>query len=201
MPADKSEIRLDVLLVNGTLTLILGLALLYLQGMMTNFLFDIIAIVSAIVLSAAAFIMIAIVDFCAAISFGGKRLRDVAFYSLLGVAFAVCGAVVAFGPPEAIQILLVLTIVHGFASGALGFAAARKPAFSRFERIALYSFATASIAVSATIAALAENLDDRSSLGWIGAYLCLVGVKLLFLAGAFGYQRSHPAKLPSPAVN
>src|ERR1700739_4627281 len=102
MLADKSEIRLDVLLVNGTLTLILGLALLYLQGMMTNFLFDIIAVVSAIVLSAAAFTMIAIVDFCAAISFGAKRLRDVAFYSLLGVAFAFCGAVVAFGPPELI---------------------------------------------------------------------------------------------------
>lgn len=201
MHADKSEIRLDVLLVNGTLTLILGLALLYLQGMMTNLLFDIIAIVSAIVLSAAAFIMIAIVDFCAAISLGVKRLRDVAFYSILGVAFAACGAVVAFGPPEALQILLVLAIVHGFASGALGFAAARKPAFSGFERIVFYSFATASIAVSATIAALAENLDDRSSLGWIGAYLCLVGVKLLFLAGIFGYQRSHPARLPSPAVN
>ncbi len=201
MPADKSEIRLDVLLVNGTLTLILGLTLLYLQGMMTNFLFDIIAIVSVIVLSAAAFIMIAIVDFCAAISFGVKRPRDVAFYSLLGVAFAVCGVVVAFGPPEAIQILLILTIAHGFASGALGFAAAQKSAFSRFERLTFYSFATASIAVSGMIAGLVENLDDRSAVGWIGAYLCLVGVKLLFLAGTFGYHRFHTENMPSPAVN
>jgi hypothetical protein len=193
MPADRDEIRLDVLLVNGTLMLILGLALLYLQGIMTNFLFDIIAVVSAVVLSAAAFIMIAIVDFCAAASLGIKRLRDVVFYSIIGMAFAISGALVAVGSPGVLQILLVLAIVHSLAFGVLGFAASQNSFFSRFERIAFYSFATVSIAFSGTIAGLATNLDDRSSVGWIGAYLCFVGVKLFFLASVFGYQSAHPA--------
>lgn len=201
MLADKSEIRLDVLAVNGTLTLILGLALFYLQGMMTNFLFDIIASVSAFMLCAAAFLMVGIVDFWAAVSFGIKRLHDVMFYLLLGVAFAACGIFVAFGSPDAIQVLVVFTIVHGLASGVLGFAAAQKPTFSYFERIAFYSFATASVVVSGTIAGLAKNLDDRSSVGWIGAHLCLVGFKLLFLAGSFGYRRLHAVKMPSPSVS
>jgi hypothetical protein len=193
MRADREEIRLDVLVVNGSLMLILGLALLYLQGIMTNLLFDIIAVVSAVVLSAAAFIMIAIVDFCAAASLGIKRLHDVVFYSIVGIAFATSGALEALSSQGVLQVLLVLAIIHGLAFGALGYAAAQNPSFSRFERIALYSFATVSIAFSGTIAGLARNLDNRSSVGWIGAYLCFAGVKLFFLGGVFGYQRTHPA--------
>lgn len=195
MSAEKSTIRLEVLFIDGTLSLLLGLALLYLQGMITNPIFDVVAAVSAVLLSAGIFFMIAIVDFLAAASSGIRRLRDVVFYTIVGLAFAVGGLLLLLGPPDATNVLLALVIVHGLASGFLGIVAAHRSSFSRIARIIFYSFSVASIAISGIVAALAKAFDHRTALGWTGFYLSLVGVKLLLLAGFFQYQALHPTRL------
>lgn len=185
MHADAKEVKLTALVIDGVLMLSLGLVLLYLRGIMTNVLFDVIAIATAVVLAGAAFFMIALVDFGAALGFGiSRRPRALILYSLLGIAFASGGAYLVYGPPDAIQVLLLFTITHGLVSGFLGFAAARRPTFSGIERILLNCFAATSVCLSGAIAGLADTMDDRSAMGWIGAYLCFVAVKLFLLAGA-----------------
>jgi hypothetical protein len=200
MFAEKSTIRVEVLFIEGTLTLFLGLALLYLQGVIKDVIFDVVAVVIALVLCAGIFFMIAIVDFLAAASSGIRRLRDVGFYTMLGLAFAVGGLLLVLGPPDVTNVLLALVIVHGLASGFLGIVAAERSSFPSTIRAAFYGFATASIAISGIVAALARSFDDWSALGWVGFYLCLVGVKMLFLAGCFQYQALHAARLPVASV-
>lgn len=197
MLAEKSTIRLEVLLIDGTLTLFLGLALLYLQGLISDVLFDVVAVVIALLFCAGIFFMIAIVDFLAAASSGIRRLRDVGFYTMLGLAFAVGGLLMVLGPPDVISVLLSLVIVHGLASGFLGIVAAERSSFSRVIRVVFYCFSIGSIAVSGIVAALAKGLDEPSALGWIGSYSCLIGVKMLVLGGCLQYQALHPARLPA----
>lgn len=195
MSAEKNTIRLEVLFIDGTLTLFLGLALLFLQGVITNVLFDVAAIVSALLLCAGIFFMIALVDFLAAASSGIRRLRDVGFYTMVGLAFGVGVLLLVLGSGVT-DVLLAFVIVHGLVSGFLGIVAAYKSSFSGVVRITFYGFSVASIAMSGIVAGLAKTFDDRAALGWTASYLCLVGVKLLFLAGCFQYQALHPARLP-----
>lgn len=188
MSAERNAIRVDVLFIDGALMLFLGLALLYLQGLITNVLFDVVAVVSALLLSAAIFFMIAIVDFLAAAGSGLRRLRDARFYGAVGIAFVIGGLLLALGPAEGINVLLALVIVHGLASGFLGIVAAYRLSSSRIGRATLYGFSLASITISGIVAGMAKSFDDRAALGWTGSYLCLVGVKLFILAGCLQYQ-------------
>jgi hypothetical protein len=196
MSAEKSTIRLEVLFIDGTLTLFLGLALLYLQGVITNALFDVVVVVSALVLAAAVFIMIAIVDFFAAASSGTRRLRDVGFYTTVGLAFAIGGLLLVLGTAKITDVLVAFVIVHGLVSGILGIVAAERSSFPRIVRVTFYCFSATSIAVSGVVAGLAKDFDDRTALGWGGFYLCLVGIKMLVQGGCFQYQALHSAGMP-----
>lgn len=197
MRAEAKEIRIEVLLVNGTLILAVGLLLLYLPGIMTNIIFNVFAIVSALVLAGAALLITGIIDFGAALGAGLKRPKYLIFYSLIGISFVLFGAYVLYVPPEAIQFLVLFTIIHGLLFGALGFFVTRRQFLSKIEKAILYTLASASVAMSGFIAGLFDTLDDRSSIGWSGGYLCLVGIKLLFLAGVSLRSSAIPAKLES----
>lgn len=197
MCADTKEIRLEVLLINGTLILAVGLILLYLPGMMTNIIFNVFAVVSTLILAGAAFLVTGVIDFGAALGTGLRRPKYLVFYSLISIAFVISGIYMLYGPPEAIQFLVLFTIIHGLLFGTLGFFAARRRFLSRLERGILYAFASASVAISGLIAGLFDTLNDRSSIGWTGGYLCLVGIKLLCLAGVSLRSSAIPAELES----
>lgn len=183
MHAETKRIRLEVLLINGTLILAVGLILLYLPGVMTNVIFNVFAIVTALVLAGAAFLVTGVIDIGAALGTGLGRPKYLVFYSLIGIAFVISGIYLLYGPPEAIRFLVLFTIIHGLLFGTLGFFAVQRRFLSRLERTILYAFASASVAMSGLIGGLLDTLDDRSSIGWTGGYLCLVGIKLLCLAG------------------
>lgn len=197
MHAETKEIRLEVMLINGTLILAVGLILLYLPGMMTNIIFNVFAIVSTLVLAGAAFLVTGVIDVGAALGTGLRRPKYLVFYSLVGIAFVISGTYVLYGPPQAIQFLVLFTVIHGLLFGTLGFFAARRRFLSRLERAILHAFSSASVAMSGFIAGLYNTLDDRSSIGWTGGYLCLVGIELLFLAGISMHSSTIPAKLES----
>lgn len=191
MSAEKSELRFSVLLLDGILALTLGLALLYLQGMMTDPLFDVIASVSVVLLSAAVFTLAAVADLFAAVRTGLRQLRDVMIYLVAAAAFATAAVLLAFGSVDAIRLMLLLVIAHGFIFGAAAFIVAQR-ADSSFEESMLYFFGAASILISGAMAGFIEDMSNRSFVAWIGAYLCLVGAKLLFIAGNLEYRKVHP---------
>ncbi len=196
MSADRRIVKLEVLLIDGAVALFLGLALLYLQRTLTNLLFDVMAVVVALVLCIAAFLMMALVDFLAVVRVGAKQLGNVMFYSIVGLAFAACAALLAVGRVSTIDVLLAFVVVHGLISGSLGMVAAHRTSFSRLVRIVSFCFAAISVSISGVVAGSAGTLDDRSALSWVAFYLCLVGTKLLVLAGCFQRQMIHPARLP-----
>ncbi|HTZ89693.1 MAG TPA: hypothetical protein VMA71_05100 [Alloacidobacterium sp.] len=195
MRAENSELRFSVLLVDGGLALMLGLALLYLQGVMTDFLFDIIASVSVVLLSAAVFMLLAVADFFAAVQAGFRQLRTVVVYLLAAAAFATVAVLLAFGSVDAMRLLLTLVILHGFIFGTVTCATAQQRGSSAAERIILYVFGVASLLFSGAIAGFASGMDDRSFVAWMGAYLCLAGAKLLYIAGDIEYRKVHPPVL------
>lgn len=197
MHAETKEIRLEVFLINGILILAVGLVLLYLPGMMTNIIFNVFAIVSTLLLAGAAFLITGVIDFGAALETGFNRPKYLVFYSLIGIAFILAGIYVLHGPPETLQFLVLFTIIHGLFFGTLGFFAAHRRFLAKPERVILYTFASVSVAMSGFIAGLFGTLDERSSIGWTGAYLCLVGIKLLFLAGVSLRLSTIPAELES----
>ena len=196
MPAESSELRFSVQLVDGVLALTLGLALLYLQGMMTDPLFDVIASVSVVLLSAAVFALAAVADIFAAVRTGPRQLRFVAIYVVAAAAFATIAVLLAFGSVDAMRLMLVLVIAHGFIFGTAAFVTAQRAA-STFERGVLFFFGAASILISGAMAGFAEDMNDRTFVAWIGIYLCLVGAKLLFIAGDLEYRKVHAAISPS----
>lgn len=195
MHAETKRTRLEVLLINGTLILAVGLILLYLPGVMTNVIFNVFAVVNTLVLAGAAFLVTGVIDIGAALGTGLGRPKYLVFYSLIGIAFVISGIYLLYGPPEAIRFLVLFTIIHGLLFGTLGFFAAQRRFLSGLERTVLYAFASASVAMSGLIGGLLDTLDDRSSIGWTGGYLCLVGIKLLCLAGISMRSSTIPSEL------
>lgn len=200
MPAENSEVRFPVLLVDGVLALALGLSLFYLQGVMANPFFDVFALVGVVLLSAAVFMLVAITDFFAAVNEGIRRLRGVVFYLLATAAFATVAALLLFSSMDAMRLMMVLVVAHGLAFGTVAFVVALRKERSAFERAVLYSFGAASIAISGFIAGLGGSMNERAFVGWMGAYLCLVGAKLLFIAADMEYRKAHPAIQPPTAT-
>lgn len=175
------QVRSGVLVIHGVLALFLGLAFFYLRATMTNLLFEAVAVAIAILLSAAALILAAIVDWFAAFNAGMKRAHRFTFY-LAGVTFALAGAFLGGYPLISMQWLVVFAAIHALAFGISAFVFAYKTSHHSWECRAMYFFGTISLLFSGTMAGLVRDLDDRSATALLGGYLCFVGTKMLFFA-------------------
>jgi hypothetical protein len=176
------NIQLRILVAHGALAFCLGAALLYLSAVMTNRLFEAIAVVIAVLMASTALILGALADWVAAWGEGTKNLQRSTFYLLSGLAFATAGVFLGVLAPLSLQWLIVLAAVHASAFGLLGIVIAVRAKRHGWERRAVFLFGAVSIVLSGTMAALARQLGNRSATALLGVYFCFVGVKLLFLA-------------------
>ncbi len=179
------KIRTYVLTVHGLLAIGLGLAFLYLHTVMTSQFFEAAAIVIAILLSAGALLLAAIVEWFAAFSEWMKHVHRLTFQLLAGVAFALAGVFLGYYPQITLQWLVGFAAIYALASGISAFSFAFKAKHHPRERGLMYIFGTASVLFSGIMAGLSRNMDNPLAIASLGAYLCLVGTKMLFFAWDF----------------
>jgi MFS family permease len=176
------NIQLRILVAHGALAACLGAALLYLNAAMTNWIFEGIAVVMAVLMASAALILGALADCAAAWGEGTRYLQRAAFYLLSALAFAIAGAFLGVYAPLSLQWLILLAAIHALVFGLLGLAIALRAKRDGWERRLVFLFGMISVAFSAVLAALARHLNNRESTGLLGIYFCFVGAKLFFLA-------------------
>lgn len=181
----ESKLRTVVLAIHGSAALLLGLCLLYLHAMMTNLLFEVFAVVIAILFCAAALILAAIMDWFAAFTAEMKRLHQVTFYLLAGVAFALAGVFLGTYPLVTMEWLVIFAVVHALIFGISAFVYAFRANHHPQKRHAMYFFGAISILFSGVMGGLMRYLDESSATAVLGWYLCFVGAKMLFFAWEF----------------
>jgi hypothetical protein len=181
MPMNRN-LRRFALMAHGIFALTLGLAFLYLTAVMTNLLFQAIAIVIAVLLSSSALILAAFVDWFIAFNEGTRNLHRQIVYTLAGIVAALTGIFLCSYPNIPMQWSLIFASAHAFVIGVLGIAFAKNTNHHNLPHWALYAIGGISILVSGVIAALVRGMDDRSVIKVLGMYLCFVGAKMLLFA-------------------
>jgi MFS family permease len=176
------NIQLRILVAHGALAFCLGVALLYLGAVMTNRMFEAIAVVLAILMASAALILGALADWVAAWGEGTKHLQRSAFYLLSGLVFATAGVFLGMYAPISLAWLLLLAAIHALAFGLLGIVIALRAKRHGWEQRAVLLFGAVSVTFSGAMAGLARQLENRDAAGLLGVYFCFVAAKLFFLA-------------------
>jgi Short repeat of unknown function (DUF308) len=194
------SVRTGVLTIHGALALGLGLAFFYLSATMTNMFFEAFAVVVAIMLAAAALILAAITDWFAALSIDMKNVHRVMFYLLAGAAFTLAGVFLGYYPAVYMQWLMAFAAIHALVFGIASFVSAFNPRHDRHQHEAMGVLGTISVLFSGAMAAWMKYLDDRSATAMLGAYLCFVGIKMLFLAWNSHRAGMKPRKLTETGV-
>ncbi|MGC8550713.1 MAG: hypothetical protein ACP5M4_13545 [Acidobacteriaceae bacterium] len=186
------QIRAILFAVHGGVALVCGLAVLYLSVLAANPFFSATAIVIALVLCGAAITLAGIADWFAAAETGKRNLQQILLYGLAGICFVGAGSFLGFSSSATLQILLLLVIAHGLIFGALGLLSALRLQHKGVDSAVIAVFGLVSIAIAGWMAGFIREWNDRTALIWVGAYLCLVGAKLIFFAGDERYHALHP---------
>jgi hypothetical protein len=179
----KVNLRAVLLLVHGALALILGLILFYLHAVMTNVLFEAVAIASAVVFAGTALLLVAIADWIAAILSGARKgIHQAWLYALAGLAAAVIVAGALERSQIALYLLLILAAGHAAITGAYVLRLAIRMRSPGIERAILFVLAGASAVMAILIGVLGWGFSEPTATAWLGACLCLAAAKSLFLS-------------------
>ena len=176
------NVRTRVLMVHGGIALVLGLAFFYLSATMTNPLFEVLAVIAAVMLATTALVLAAITDWFAAFSAGVKSAHRLIFYLLAGMAFALAGLFIGYYPQVYLQWLVGFSALHALVFGTSAFTFVFTTEHHTLERRAMAVLGTVSILFSGGLTAWIPYLDDQTAIALLGAYLFFVGIKLLFFA-------------------
>jgi len=193
-----------VLTVHGGIALVLGLVFFYLSAAMTNPLFEVLAVVTALVLATAALLLAAIADWFAAFSAGMKSAHRIIFYLLAGIAFALAGLLIGYSSAIYMQWLVGFAALHALVFGTSIITFAFTSQDDTPERIAMAIFGMCSVVFSGALAAWIPYLNDKSAIALLGGYLFFVGIKLIYLALNSRRKRAlegSPVLLPRRAVS
>jgi predicted ferric reductase len=190
----RSRVRAYFFFIHGVLSLLAGGTLFYLRRLSSNPFFSAIAVVIALVLCGAALGLAGVADWFAAMETSRRSLQQILLYTLAGLSFVAAGAFLGFTASGTLHILLLLTVAHGLLFGALALGAAFRMRQIHWNSMLMGAFGVASILLAGWIAGLVHTMDDRSALGWVGGYLCLVGLKLFFFAGEERYLALHAGR-------
>lgn len=184
------NLRATLLFVHGALALNLGLILFYLHAIMTNPLFEAIAIASAVVFAGTALLLAAVADWvAAALSTAGRRLHQAWLYSLSGFAAVVVLAVVFARAETALYLLLMLAALQAAITGTYMLAVAVRMHHAGVERGILFALGSGSVVLASLIGLFGWHFSERTATAWLGACLCLAGAKTLFLSEMMGSRK------------
>ena len=197
---NRPQIRTILFAVHGGVALACGLAVLYLSVLAANPFFSAMAIVIALVLCGAAITLAGIADWFAAAEAGKRNLQQILLYGLAGICFVGAGSFLGFSSSATLQILLLLVIAHGLIFGALGLLSALRLQHKGVDAAIIALFGLFSIGIAGWMAGFIREWHDRTALIWVGAYLCLVGAKLIFFAGDERYHALHPSEAVSQSA-
>lgn len=186
--------------VHGGVALACGLVVLYLSLLAENPFFSAMAIVIALVLCGAAITLAGIADWIAAAETRKRNLHQVLLYALAGLCFVGAGSFLGFSSSATLQILMLLVIAHGLIFGGLGLLSAVRLQHKGLDAAIIALFGLLSIVIAGWMAGFIREWSDRTALTWVGAYLCLVGAKLIFFAGDERYHALHPRRASTEAL-
>lgn len=189
---NRPQLRAMLFAVHGGVALVCGLAVLYLSLLAANPFFSAVAIVIALVLCGAAIALAGIADWFAAAEAGRLSLKQVLIYVLAGFCFVAAGSFLGFSSSATLQILVLLVIAHGLIFGTLALLSAMRLRQKGMDAIVIALFGLLSIIIAGWMVGHVRDFSDRAALVWAGAYLCIVGAKLIFFAGDERYHALHP---------
>jgi hypothetical protein len=168
---------------------------------MTNWLVEVIDVVVAIMLSAAALILAGVTDWFAAFGEGTKHLRRLTFYLLAGTGLALVGIFLVAYPRTNLEWLVLLASAHAFAFGAFALFSVWKIRHRKLDPSSLLIFGAISMIFSAYLIFFIESSRDRSATLALGGYLCFVGAKTLYFARrAYGFEENSEDPVPEPLL-
>lgn len=120
-----------------------------------------------------------------------SSLQQILLYTVAGLALIAAGAFLGFTSSGTLFLLLLLTAVHGVVFGALTLCSALRLRVLNVESFLMYTFGALSIFLAGWMVWMLHGFEDRVALGLVGAYLLLIGAKLLFFAGETRYYALH----------
>jgi uncharacterized membrane protein HdeD (DUF308 family) len=197
------QIRSRLLFILGSLSILLGIAFLYLRLTMQNALIQTVVSAMVIVLASATFLIMAFTEWFAAYKEGTRNLQKLLVYAFSGAAFALVAILIGAFPTVSFHLLIYFAAAHAIIFGAQAFAWAVKHRRHRMS-YPVYFFAVISIILAFAMFGFASTLDELTAIVVLGIYLCFVGIKLIFFAWNLHHflaTHKHHAHIPPPDGN
>lgn len=183
------HLRSDVLIVHGVLALLLGGVFLYVGASISNLFFEALAVILALILSAAALLLAAVTDWIAAVGEGPRHRETFLFYAGSGAVLAIAAVAVGCMPEASTEWLVLLGAGHALVFGTVALFWGSRIYRHRSEQGLLLAAGAISVLFSGVIAGLAATRASiAEQIGILGLYLLFAGIKMLCLS--WGLHRS-----------
>ena len=186
----SSGIRARLLMTHGALAVSLGLVLLFLGTVMTNLIFEVMAVVVAVLVCATGLVLGALSDLLAAYYENRQHGRWLIIYLSAGLLLVAVGAIIGVTPEVSMRWLLVLGAAHAVVFGAFGLVLSWKARHHPMDRTLLLITGSMSLAFGAWMGSQVRGADNRSATLLLGLYLSFLGGKMFVFAwNAYRLQR------------
>ncbi|MBW4026677.1 MAG: hypothetical protein HIU93_04695 [Acidobacteria bacterium] len=182
----EATVQARTLVIQGAIALGLGLTFFYLGAVMTNPLFEAIAIMMAVLLSATALALIALTDWALAYQCEPKDPIRGVFYAVAGVLLVSAAGLLFFYAEWTMRLLLISAAAHAVVAGCWAIFFIRRHLPSSGARVVAYSFGAISLIFSGLLL-WAMRFSHRGAIIALGLYTAFEGIKLLLL----GWQTAH----------
>lgn len=193
------KIRQYALTAQSLLTIVWGVALLYLQSFMTNWFFEAMGLTVVLLLSEAALILASANYGVAALFEGSKHRRRILLYSLMGLVPLLTALILLYFPALTIQQIVFLAAAQALLSGVWSMIVALRIRHHPDRRIVLILLGAVSMLLSAALVLVGmREIDPREGTIIVGSYLCFAGLRL-YLFAAFVHRRVTLAEKWHPA--
>jgi hypothetical protein len=185
----QAKIRTTILLAQGTLMILLGLALFWVRSTMTNIVFEATGTVVAVLLTAAGLLLIGVIDCIGGLALLHGHRRELHFYLLFAALAMGAGLFLWLSPWGSVQLLAVLAGLQGLIWGGWDMRFASHLRDHPRERRAL-RFMGAITVMLGVLLVIAMEFTSRGALFLLSTYVTYIGIHIL-LIGAYLY---HPWK-------
>lgn len=177
----EGKVHTTVMVLQGLLTVGLGLTLFWISATMTNILFEIAGCVATVLLTAACLLVVGVIDCVGGLAIRKGHRRELHIYLLAGATSMIAGLFFWLNAEASVQILATLAGLHGLFWGAWDLRFASHLRDHPRERRLLRVLGGITIGLGVLLAAGME-LSSWSAVTLLACYLTYIGVHILLIA-------------------
>ncbi len=177
----EGKVHTTVLILQGLLTVGVGLTLFSISATMTNILFEIAGCVAAVLLTAACLVIAGVIDCIGGLEIRKGHRRELHIYLLVGATSMIAGLFFWFSAEGSVQILAMLAGLHGLFWGIWDLRFASHLKDHPRERRVLRVLGGITIGLGILLVAGME-FSSRFAVTLLACYLTYIGVHILLIA-------------------